>query len=93
VIADVVFGQQDEVVGVGVLAAGFVEVAAGSDVGFDAHNGLDIALFGLFIELDRAPKSAVVGDCDGVHAELFHAVEHVRYLLQPVEQAVVGVVV
>jgi hypothetical protein len=68
-------------------------VAARRHVGFDANDGLEAALSGVFVELDGARERAVVGDGDGGHTELFDTVEHAGDFLQAVEQAVMAVVV
>ncbi len=48
------FGQQYQVVGIEILAAGFVEVTARRDIGLNSDYWLDGALFGFIVKLNGA---------------------------------------
>ena len=90
--ADGVLGEQREVrIGIA-LAGGFLIAAiAGREVGFVAEDGIEPALFAFLIELDGSVEVAVVGDGQGVHAELFGLLHELGDSVEPVEHGVVRV--
>jgi len=68
-----------------------VQPRALRDVGLDADDRLDAALPGLFVELNRPVKDAVVRQADRFLAQLFGAVHQLRYAREAVEERELGV--
>ncbi len=89
-VAGLVAGEEDEVVGL-VVAAFAAEAGGRGDVGLDADDGLDAALAGSLVEVDGAIEGAMVGHRDRLHAEFLHPVEEGADLRHAVEQGVFGV--
>ncbi len=77
-IADVVLGQQDHVVVVGVGLALLVGHAARGDVGLDADDRLDPRLLGGGVERDDPVHAPVVGQRQRRHPLLGHPLRHLR---------------
>ena len=50
-----------------------VEPACWRNVGFVADDRIDADIFGLAVELEGTVEIAVVGECQGIHAEVFGA--------------------
>ena len=93
--AGAVFGQQREVVAGLLRAAGvlLLKAAAGGDVGLVAHDRVDAHVLGRFVELQRPVQIAVVGQGQGVHAQLFGPLQQAGDFSGAVEQAVVAMAV
>ena len=91
-VALVVAGQQDQVVGTAFLWAP-VEAALVGHVGLAADDGFDAPLLALGVKVHHAVEGAVVGDRQGVHAQLDGPVDQVWDPADPVQHAVLGVVV
>ena len=85
--ADLVLGQQDEVVR---PALGLVE-AIGGDVGLAAEDRLHPVGLGLLVEVEGAEQVAVVGHRDRLHAALEHLGEQVVQPNRAVEKAILRV--
>ncbi len=83
--------QQVEVVQLVLAAVGAVEARARRQVELGADDGLDLALLGLLVEVDRAQDRAVVGQRHGGHLEGARLLEQVVDLQGGVEQAVLRV--
>ena len=90
-VADVVLGQEDHVVVVGVGLALLVGHAAGGDVGLDADDRLDPGLLGGGVERDDPVHGPVVGERQRWHPLLGDPLRHLPDAAQPVEQAELGV--
>ena len=90
-VADVVLGQEDEVVVVRIGLALLVGHAAGGDVGLDADDRLDPRLLGGGVERDDPVHAPVVGERQRRHPLLGDALRHLRNAAQAVEQAELGV--
>ena len=90
-IADVVLGQQDHVVVVGVGLAFLVGHAAGGDVGLDADDRLDPRLLGRGVERDDPVHAPVIGQRQRRHPLLGHPLRHLADAAQSIEQAELGV--
>ena len=88
--AGFVFTKKNQVVPLVVNFRPLVLVAVRGDVGFHAQNRLDARFFGLFVKLNRSVKSAVVGQGEGVHSQLFGAGNELVYLRQAVQKGEVG---
>ena len=84
--ADVVLGQEDQVVA---LSLGPI-VAIGRDVGLAAEDGLDPVLARALVEIEGPEQVAVVGDGHGLHAALEHAGEELVQPDRAIEEAVLG---
>ena len=91
-VALVVAGQQDQVVWAAFRCAP-VDAALVGHVGLAADDGLDAPVLALGVEIDGAIEGAVVGDRQGVHAQFNGLVDQVRDSADPVQHAVLGVVV
>ena len=94
----VVLGEQDKVpaavllAGMGLVAAvADLAVAVDGDVRLDADDRLDADFLGLQVELHRPEHVAVVGDRDGIHAELLDALQQPLDAVAAVEQRVLAV--
>jgi len=87
----VVLGQQDHVVVVGVGLAFLVGHAAGGDVGLDADDRLDAGLLGGGVERDDPVHAAVVGQRHCRHPLVGDALRHLADAGEAVEQAELGV--
>ena len=81
------------VAGVFLTAGILLESAARSDVGLVADDRIELGRLGSLIELKRAVEVAVVGDRQGIHAELNRPVDQPVDGAGSVEQAVVAVAV
>ena len=90
--AGAVLGQDGDVVAGFLGAAGvfLVEAAGGGDVGLDAHDGVDAHVLGRLVELQGPVQIAVVGEGQGIHAQLFGPLEQAGDLSGAVEKAVVA---
>ena len=69
-VADLVLGQQQQVVVVLAALGHRVFDRAGRHIGFDADDRLDVGFFGGGVELHRAVHHAVIGQGDAVHPQL-----------------------
>ena len=70
-----------------------VEAARRGDVGLDAHDRVDAQVLGRLVELQGPVQVAVVGQGQGVHAQLFGPLQQAGDLSGAVEQAVVAMAV
>ena len=85
--------QKDEmVVFAAILGIGAVEPAVGRHVDLNAKNGFYARLFRLFVELDEAEKSAMVGDGHSRHLVFCRCGNQVLDADRAVEEAAVGMV-
>ena len=75
-VAGLVFTQEDEMVGFFVDAVDLVEARAAGDIDLAADDGLDPGLLCCAVKVDRAVHDAVVGQGDGLLADLLHTVHH-----------------
>jgi hypothetical protein len=92
--AGAVAGQQGEVVAGVAAAAGLaVGALAGGDVRLVADDRVEAGRLALAVELDGAVQVAVVGQGQGVHAQLPGPRHQLGHAAGPVEQAVVAVTV
>ena len=92
VVADVVFGEQHQVVAFANAAVLVGDVAGHlGDVGLHAHDGLDAGLGGLLVEVDGAVHVAVVGDGHRLHPQLAGALDEVLHPDRAVEERVLRV--
>ena len=81
------------VAGIPLAARVFLEAAPGGDVGLVADDRVDLRGLGGLVKLERPVQIAVVGDRQGVHAQLDRAVDKPVDRTRPVEEAVVAVAV
>ena len=68
-----------------------VEPAAVGHVDFTADDGFDAGLFAGRVEVDDSVERPVIGDCQGVHAQIAGPGNQFRDTTDPVEHAVFGV--
>ena len=90
-VADLVFAQQDEVVGGGIQPVDLIEAGAGGHIDLAADDGADALLFALLVEIDDAVHHAVVGDGDGRLSQLPGALHQSLDAAGAVQQAVFAV--
>ena len=89
-------GQQRQMEGVLLprdAAAGLLRAAPGRHIGLQADDRHDAGILGLAEELDGAVEVAVVGERHRGHPQRLDALDQLRDLAGPVEQAVVAVAV
>ena len=86
-VARPVLRQQDQVEGLGVLAALPVGHRPAGDVGLDADDGLDALLLAGLVERDRPVQRAVVGDGQRIEAQPGRLRRQVIDAPETVEQA------
>jgi hypothetical protein len=87
-VADVVLGEQDQVV---VAAVGPIVAIGRGHVGLAAEDQLHAGLLRLGVEVDRAEHVAVVGHRDRIHPEAAHLREQILHADRAIEQAVLRV--
>ena len=90
-VAGLVFTQEDEMVGFFVDAVDLVEARAAGDINLAADDGLDPGLLCCAVKVDRAVHDAVVGQGDGLLADLLHTVHHRADTAGAVKQTVFAV--
>ena len=90
-----VLGQDGDVIAGVLRAAGvfLVEAAGRGDIGLDAHDRVDAHILGRFVELQGPVQIAVVGQGQGVHAQLFGPLQQAGDFSGAVEKAVVAMAV
>ena len=93
--AGAVLGQEGDVIAGFLRAAGvfFVEAAARGDIGLDAHDRVDAHVLGRLVELQGPVQVAVVGQGQGVHAQLFGPLQQAGDFSGAVQQAVMAMAV
>ncbi len=88
-IPDPVFRQKYQVVGVFARGGDFpLRARSRSDVDLRPEDRLHASQKGLFVESDRPHHPAVIGDGNGGHLQLLHALDQRLELDRPVEEAV-----
>jgi len=85
-VAGLVLCQQDEVV-ILLIGGGFAGAAIGSDVYLAADDGLDARLGRFLVKLDGAVHHAVVGNCQGIHAQFLRPRYQLGDAAHAIEQA------
>ena len=90
--AGAVLGQEGDMVAGLFGAAGvlLVVAASGRDVGLDAEDRVDARVLGRFVELQRTVQIAVVGQGQGVHAQLFGPLQEAGDFAGAVQEAIVA---
>ncbi len=89
-VAGLVLGQQQQVIGGPVQLGVAVLHAARRHVGFQPDDRLDAGFFGRLVEVDHAEHRAVVGDGHRRHIHLFDALDQLLDVREAVEQRVFG---
>ncbi len=93
-VACFIFGEEDKMmVNVATAAAGrfLFQAAAGSDVDFAAHNGLDPLVARGLVKVDRTIKDPVIGEGDGGKFQFVRLVHQLVEAAGAVEQRVLAV--
>ena len=92
-VAGVVLGQQDEVIGLAVETRVPVLAASGCHISLHPDDGLDAGCLACLIELDRAVHCAVVGEGQGWHVQFDGALGQFPATAEAVEERVFAVYV
>ena len=87
-VAHLVFTEQDQMVWLLIDAVNLVKARPARNIDLAADNGLDPGLFRCAVKIDGTVHDAVVGQGDGVLAELLHPVHHGADAAGSVKQAV-----
>jgi len=90
VIADLVFGQQDEVIGA-FIGWGSAGAMLWRHIDLGAENGLYPGFLSLEIEVEDPIESAMVSDSQGIHAQLLSPGDQMGNAAHAIEEAVFSV--
>ncbi len=92
-VAGLVFGQEQEMIGFFVLFGVAVAHGTRRHVCFHPDDGFDFRFDGCVVELDDPEHGSVVGEGHGGHSHLFGALHQFVNFAEAVQQGVFGMVV